>query len=86
MEAGDGMAAKTGSPPQALAVFRYECQAPSAPTRIKSQATTVTDLQHILKGVQAGDQEGGTRGSGQNWQNTSHVRYFQEKILASLRI
>ena len=70
MEAGDGMAAKTGSPPQTPAVFRYKCQAPSAPTRIKSQAAAVTDLQHIR-----------VRHSGQNWQNTSHVRYFQEKIL-----
>ena len=70
VEAGDGM---TGSPPQALAVFRYECQAPSAPTRIKSQATAVTDLQHILKGVQAGDQEGGTLGK---TGRTRHVLYI----------
>ena len=63
MEAGDGMAAKTGIPPQTLAVFRYKCQAPSAPTRIKSQATAVTGLQHIR-----------VRHSGQNWQYTSHVR------------
>lgn len=64
----------------------HECQAPSAPTRIKSQATTVTDLQHILKGVQAGDQEGGTQALGKTGRIASHVTYFQEKILASLRI
>ena len=58
VEAGEGMAAKTGSPPPDTgSVFRYECQAPSAPTGIKSQATAVTDLQHILKGVQVRDQE-----------------------------
>jgi len=33
------------------------CHLPSASTRIKSLAAAVTDLQHILKGAQGGEQE-----------------------------
>ena len=34
-----------------------ECPLPSGSSRIKSLATAVTDLQHILKGIQGGDRE-----------------------------
>ena len=54
---------------------------PSTSTRIRSRAAVAADLQHPLKGVQGGDQEGGTLCSGKNWQNRSSERYLQEKIL-----
>ena len=54
---------------------------PSASTRIESRAAAAADLQHPLRGVQGGGQEGGTLGSGKNWQNRSSDRDFQEKIL-----
>ena len=42
---------------------------PSGSTRMKSLATAAADFQHPLKGVLAGDQEGGPLCSGKNWQN-----------------
>ena len=44
---------------------------PSTSTRIKSWATSTTDLQHPLKGVPGGDQEWGILCSGRNCQNRS---------------
>ena len=54
---------------------------PSASTSIKSLATAVANLRHILKRDQCEDQEQGLLCSGKNWQNTSWDRYFQKKIL-----
>ena len=55
------------------------CHWPSAFTRIRLVATVAADIQHPLKGVQGRDQKWGALCSGENWQNRSSDRYFQEK-------
>ena len=54
---------------------------PSTSTRVKSCAAVAADLQHPLKRFQGGEQNWGTLCSGENWQNRSVDRYFQELIL-----
>ena len=57
------------------------CHWPSAFTRIRLVATVAANIQHPLKGVQGRDQKRGALCSGENWQNRSSDRYFQEKRL-----
>ena len=56
---------------QPLTMPTEDSHLPSASTRTGSLATGVADLQHPLKGVQGGNQEGGPLCSGKNWQSTS---------------
>ena len=55
---------------------------PSTATRIKSGAAEAADLQHSLKGAQAGEQKEGTLNSGKTGRTGLQiVRSFQELIL-----
>jgi len=48
-------------------IVTYNWHLPFTSIRIKLQAAAAADLQHPLKGVQGGDQEGGPLCSEENW-------------------
>ena len=53
----------------------------STSTSIKQCAVATAELQHLLKGVQGGEQKWSTLCSGENWQDRYSDRYFQKPIL-----